>query len=79
MIVCSCAVVTDKDIAAAVAAIYAADAYAVVTPGAVYHALGRRFVCQGCRPLVVASIERELRKRAHGVQPTDPTDKETGS
>ncbi|MBK0398247.1 (2Fe-2S)-binding protein [Limibaculum sp. M0105] len=57
MIVCSCAVITDKDIRSAVEWMRAADPQAVVTPGKVYRALGKRPVCGGCVPLFIANME----------------------
>jgi bacterioferritin-associated ferredoxin len=51
MIVCHCQSITDHDIRAAVAWMRAADADTVITPGKIYHALGKRADCGGCMPL----------------------------
>lgn len=56
MIVCSCAALSDHEIRRVVAAIFAADPYAVVTPGLVYHRAGRRVRCAACRPLTASVI-----------------------
>jgi bacterioferritin-associated ferredoxin len=52
MIVCSCTLITAKDIAEAVAAIRTKDPYAVLTPGLIYRTLGKRPSCGGCLPLI---------------------------
>jgi bacterioferritin-associated ferredoxin len=52
MIVCSCTMITSKDIADAVAAIRTAQPFAVLTPGLIYRHLGKRPSCGGCLPLV---------------------------
>jgi bacterioferritin-associated ferredoxin len=51
MIVCHCQSITDHDIRAAVDWMRAADPDTVITPGKVYHALGKRADCGGCMPL----------------------------
>lgn len=51
MIVCHCQRISDRDIRAAVAWMRAADPETIITPGKVYHALGRRADCGGCLPL----------------------------
>ena len=62
MIICSCAVITDKDIRRAVEWMRAADPYAVVTPGKVYRALGKSPECGGCIRLFVDSLRADLDK-----------------
>ena len=52
MIVCSCSLITAKDVADAVAAIRAADPLAVIKPGSLYRSLGIRPPCGGCGRLV---------------------------
>ena len=52
MIVCHCQSITDHDIRAAVDWMRAADPDTVITPGKIYHALGKRADCGGCMPLV---------------------------
>jgi bacterioferritin-associated ferredoxin len=50
MIVCSCNVITRRDIEAVIEGILAEDPHAVLTPGLIYHRLGRRGRCCGCFP-----------------------------
>lgn len=56
MIVCSCNGISDRDIHAAIDWMRAADRQAIVTPGKVYHALGKRADCGGCMPLFLATM-----------------------
>jgi bacterioferritin-associated ferredoxin len=51
MIVCHCQSITDHEISAAVEWMRAADPETIITPGKIYHALGRRADCGGCMPL----------------------------
>ena len=52
MIVCSCNIITRRDIEAVIEEILLDDAYAVLTPNLLYHRLGRRGKCCGCFPHV---------------------------
>jgi bacterioferritin-associated ferredoxin len=52
MIVCSCTMITSKDIAEAVSALRTADPFVVLTPGSIYRYLGKRPSCGGCLPLI---------------------------
>ena len=52
MIVCSCTMITSKDIAEAVSALRAKDPFVVLTPGLIYRHLGKRPSCGGCLPLI---------------------------
>ena len=52
MIVCSCTMITAKDIAEAVSALRTADPFEVLTPGTIYRHLGKRPSCGGCLPLI---------------------------
>jgi bacterioferritin-associated ferredoxin len=52
MIVCSCALITDKDIEEAVTALRTNDPLVVLTPGLIYKYLGKRPSCGGCLPLI---------------------------
>ena len=52
MIVCSCSVITDKDVAEAVSALRTADPFVVLTPGLIYRHLGKRLSCGSCLPLI---------------------------
>ena len=65
MIVCSCNIITRREIEAVIEEILAEDAYAVLTPGLLYHRLGRRGRCCGCFPLVSEIlVEHGTRVRA---------------
>lgn len=52
MIVCSCNLITRRDIEGVIEAVLAEDAHAVLTPGLIYHRLNRRGRCCGCFPQV---------------------------
>jgi bacterioferritin-associated ferredoxin len=52
MIVCSCTMISSKDIAEAVAALRTADPFVVLTPGTIYRYLGKRPSCGNCLPLI---------------------------
>jgi len=52
MIVCSCNIITRRDIELVIEGILADDPYAVLTPNLLYHRLGRRGKCCGCFPHV---------------------------
>lgn len=56
MIVCHCMNITDHDIRAAVDWMRAADPETIVTPGKIYHALGKRADCGGCMPLFLGTM-----------------------
>ena len=52
MIVCSCNIITHRDIEVVIEEILLDDPYAVLTPNLLYHRLGRRGKCCGCFPNV---------------------------
>ena len=52
MIVCSCNIITRRDIEQVIEGLLADDPYAVLTPNLIYHRLGRRGRCCGCFPQV---------------------------
>lgn len=56
MIVCSCQNISDRDIHAAVDWMRAADPWTIVTPGKVYHALGKSADCGGCMRLFLSTM-----------------------
>lgn len=56
MIVCSCQRIRDADIHAAIDWMRAADPATVITPGRIYHALGKRPDCGGCMKLFLATM-----------------------
>ncbi|SLN65339.1 (2Fe-2S)-binding protein [Ruegeria meonggei] len=56
MIVCHCTNISDTDIHAAIDWMRASDPYTVITPGKIYHALGKSADCGGCMPLFLDSM-----------------------
>lgn len=56
MIVCHCMGISDRDIRAAVDWMRAADPDTIITPGKIYHALGKRADCGGCMPVFLATM-----------------------
>jgi bacterioferritin-associated ferredoxin len=56
MIICHCMGITDRQIAAAVDWMRAADPETVITPGKIYRALGKRADCGGCMPLFLDTM-----------------------
>lgn len=60
MIVCSCLVITDRDIEAAVVEILGQPDAPLPTPGVVYRHLSKKMVCCGCSPLAVSTIYEKI-------------------
>lgn len=58
MIVCSCTVITDRDVEGAVIAILDRPQPMIPTPGLVFRELGKKMNCCGCAPLAVDTIYR---------------------
>jgi bacterioferritin-associated ferredoxin len=58
MIVCHCNSISDRDILSAVEWMRAADPQTIITPGKVYHALGKRPDCGGCLSLFIGTMEK---------------------
>jgi bacterioferritin-associated ferredoxin len=58
MIICHCQSITDNDINAAIDWMRAADADALITPGKIYHALGKAADCGGCMPLFLSTMRQ---------------------
>lgn len=56
MIVCSCMSIADHEIRAAVDWMRASDPSTIITPGKVYHALGKKADCGGCMPLFLDTM-----------------------
>jgi hypothetical protein len=52
MIVCSCTLITSKDIAEAIVGLRGNDPLVVITPALIYRHLGRRPSCGNCIPLI---------------------------
>jgi len=60
MIVCSCLVISDSDIEAALVEILSQPDAPLPTPGVVYRHLSKRMVCCGCSPLAVSTIYEKI-------------------
>jgi len=58
MMVCSCNVITDKDIREVIVSLLDEDCWQLIVPGKVYHAMNKRGRCCGCFPNVVDIIVR---------------------
>lgn len=56
MIICHCTQITDHEIRAAIDWMRAADPETIITPGKIYHALGKRADCGGCMPLFLDTM-----------------------
>ncbi|GAA6159545.1 (2Fe-2S)-binding protein [Ruegeria sp. HU-ET01832] len=56
MIVCHCTNISDTEIHAAIDWMRASDPHAVITPGKIYHALGKSADCGGCMPLFLDTM-----------------------
>ena len=56
MIVCHCTQITDTEIRAAIDWMRSADPETIITPGKIYHALGKRADCGGCMPLFLDTM-----------------------
>lgn len=65
MIVCSCNIITRREIEGVIERLLTDDPYAVLTPNLLYHRLGKRGRCCSCFPLVSAVlVEHGIRVRA---------------
>lgn len=60
MIVCSCTVITDRDIESALLEILSAPDAPIPTPGIVYRHLSKRMNCCTCAPLAVETIYNKV-------------------
>ncbi len=56
MIICSCEIISDTDIHSAVEWMRSSDPAAIITPGKIYHALGKAPNCGGCMKLFVSTM-----------------------
>ncbi len=56
MKICHCNGITDRDIDAAIDWMRASDPDVVITPGKIFHALGKTAECGGCVPLFVSTM-----------------------
>lgn len=60
MIVCSCTVISDRDIEGALLEILSAPNAPIPTPGIVYRHLSKRMNCCSCAPLAVDTIYNKV-------------------
>jgi Fe2+ or Zn2+ uptake regulation protein len=60
MIVCSCSVISDSDIEAALIEILSQPNAPLPTPGVVYRHLAKRMVCCSCSSLAVSTIYQKI-------------------
>lgn len=58
MIVCHCTNISDHEIRAAIDWMRAADPETIITPGKIYHALGKSADCGGCMPLFLDTMRQ---------------------
>lgn len=58
MLVCSCNLITDRDIKETIISLLDEDCWQLIVPGKVYHAMNKRGRCCGCFPNVVDIIVR---------------------
>lgn len=58
MIVCHCQSISDRDMHAAIDWMRAADPLTIITPGKIYHALGKAADCGGCMPLFLSTMRQ---------------------
>lgn len=56
MIICSCAVISDRDIENALVEILSQPDAPLPTPGVVYRHMAKSMACCGCAPLAVSTI-----------------------
>ncbi len=65
MIICSCNIISDTDIRNVIGKLRKNDANALLTPGRVYRALGKRAQCGSCLDNAIAVI---LDEQPNGMQ-----------
>ncbi|HET6390520.1 hypothetical protein [Hyphomicrobium sp.] len=68
MIVCSCAVISDRDIDVAVSEIMSTGPGILPTPGVVFRHLNKKMNCCTCAPLTVAAIYGAMDRLAKTTQ-----------
>jgi len=76
MMVCSCNVITDKDIREVIVSLLDQDCWQLIVPGKVYHAMQKRGRCCGCFPNVVDIIvktteEYHAQRQSQGAEVVD--------
>lgn len=62
MLICSCAVISDRDIEEAVLEIMQQPNAPLPTPGIVWRHLSKKMNCCGCAPLAVTTIYEKMEK-----------------
>lgn len=75
MIVCHCNIITRQQIEEVVDRLLADDPYAVITPGRIYHRLGKRGRCCNCFPLVVQILVERVDRQRDGGEPGTEADR----
>ena len=65
MIICSCAVISDRDIEQALVAILSEPNAPLPTPGVVYRHMAKSMACCSCAPLAVSTIYALVEKLEH--------------
>lgn len=60
MIICSCAVVTDKDLEQAVLEVMSQPNAPLPTPGVIYRHMQKKMQCCGCAPLAAETIYTKM-------------------
>ena len=73
MIVCSCNIITKKDIENVITDLLNEDPWRLIVPGVVYHTISKRGKCCGCFPGVV-DIIIETTQKFHEQQQTPSAD-----
>lgn len=58
MLVCHCNIITEQDIERTITRLLDEDAWQLIVPAKVYHAMAKRGRCCGCFPNVVETIIR---------------------
>lgn len=64
MIICSCAVISERDIDCAVVEIMSAGTALIPTPGVVFRHLNKKMNCCTCAPVAVSAIYRAMDRLA---------------
>lgn len=77
MILCSCNVISCAEVSAALDGILAEEPEAMVTPGRIFHRMGRRMDCARCAGLMACRIAAEICRLRDGE--TAPCDRMSGT
>jgi hypothetical protein len=73
MLVCSCNLISDKDIKDVITSLLDEDCWQLIVPGKVYHAMQKRGRCCGCFPNVVDLIVKTT-EEYHAVRQSQGND-----